>query len=196
MEFEYHLTVHDLELQDQEKFISVCEAEQVKPVMIVLDQGNYIHQPMCTGLIKCENLINVDKEIEKVANKFRDSGFEVIRKKVEISPKEDKYFHELRAKNSKPYFEWHGKIEIVVDDIPKVKNLVKNLGGHISKNSLNKNGRVRFITIRDYESKDRFYKRAEKIKSIVKENKISFLKEAFELCIYDSREELDSGWIS
>lgn len=196
MEFEYHLTVDDLDLMDQEKFIRACEVAQVKPVMIVLDQGNYIHQPMCTGLIKYENISEADKEIEKVAKQFRESGFEVIRKKVEISPKQDQYFHELRAKHAHPYFEWHGKIEVDVGELPRVKNLVLDLGGHISKNSLNKNGKVRFITIRDYENKERFYERAEKIKAIIKDNGITFIKEAFELCIYDSKEELDSGWIS
>lgn len=196
MDFEYHLTVNDLELKEKERFIKTCENLGVKPVLIILDRGNYVNQPMCTGLIRCETIAEADKKIDKVVEQYRENGFEVIRKKVEIPPQEDQYFYELREKGAHPYFEWHGKIEIEVDEIPKVKELVKDLGGHISRNSLNKNGKIRFITIRDYESKDRFYDRAEKIKAILRENEITFIKEAFELCIYDSREELDSGWIS
>jgi hypothetical protein len=35
----------------------------------------------------------------------------------------------------------------------------------------------------------------ENIHRILETNAIELLKEEYELCIYDSREELDSGWI-
>lgn len=194
MEFEFHVTVTNLHITEKEAFVKLCEAEQLKPLMIVLDKGNYINQPMFTGLIRSDSFQEADIVIEKIINKFQENGFTITRKKVETSPKEEEYFHQLLTKNSKPYFEWHGKVE--VDNVSMVKNLCTPLGGHISRNSLNPNGRVRFITVREYESKEKFYRRVEKLLSILQVNKIEILKEVYELCIYDSREELDSGWIS
>ncbi|SFI85622.1 hypothetical protein [Thermoflavimicrobium dichotomicum] len=194
MEFEYHITVNDLTLADKEAFVELCKSEQVKPLMIVLDKGNHIHQPMFTGVIKSADFHEANKEIEKIVAKFKENGFTIMRKKVETPPKHEKYFHQPITKHFKPYFEWHGKVE--VDDMAMVKNLCEGLGGHLSRNSLNPNGKVRFITVREYKSKEKFYERVQKIHSVLQANKIVVLKEQYELCIYDSREELDSGWIS
>lgn len=194
MEFEFHVTVNDLNRADKEAFVKLCQAKKLKPLMIVLDKGNYIQQPMFTGFIRSTSFHEANDKIEKIINKFQESGFSIKRKKVETSPNEEEYFHHPLVKKSTPYFEWHGKVEI--DDVTVVKNLCSDLGGHISRNSLNANGRVRFITIREYDSKENFYKRVNQLLSILEENDIEILKEIYELCIYDSREELDSGWIS
>ncbi|OUQ88782.1 hypothetical protein B5G50_07650 [Brevibacillus brevis] len=194
MEFEFHVTFSDLQLDEKEAFIDLCQSQQVKPVMIVLDQGNYINQPMITGVITRADFQDANKEMEKIAAMFQNNGFTIVRKKVEISPKEETYFYQPILKNSKPYFEWHGKVQ--VDDVAALRNLCEGHGGHISRNSLNVNGKVRFITVREYESPKQFYDRVEKIHTILQENQIGLIKEQYELCIYDSREELDSGWIS
>ncbi|ASJ52357.1 hypothetical protein BP422_01660 [Brevibacillus formosus] len=194
MEFEFHITLNDLSLDEKDTFIDICKAEQVKPVMIVLDQGNYINQPMITGVIKRADFQEANIEMEKIAATFQNNGFTIVRKKVEISPKEETYFHQPILKNSKPYFEWHGKVQ--VDDVAALRNLCEGHGGHISRNSLNANGKVRFITVREYESPKQFYDRVEMIHTILQANQIELIKEQYELCIYDSREELDSGWIS
>ncbi|MBW5467859.1 hypothetical protein GPJ61_08310 [Brevibacillus formosus] len=194
MEFEFHVTFNDLQFDEKEAFIDICKAEQVKPVMIVLDQGNYINQPMITGVITRADFQEANKEMEKIAATFQNNGFTIVRKKVEISPKEETYFYQPILKNSKPYFEWHGKVQ--VDDVAALRNLCEDHGGHISRNSLNANGKVRFITVREYESPKQFYDRVEMIHTILQANQIGLIKEQYELCIYDSREELDSGWIS
>ncbi|MFI8711869.1 hypothetical protein [Brevibacillus brevis] len=194
MEFEFHVTFNDLQLDEKAAFIDLCQSQQVKPVMIVLDQGNYINQPMITGVITRADFQDANKEMEKIAAMFQNNGFSIVRKKVEISPKEETYFYQPILKNSKPYFEWHGKVQ--VDDVAALRNLCEGHGGHISRNSLNVNGKVRFITVREYESPIQFYDRVEKIHTILQANQIGLIKEQYELCIYDSREELDSGWIS
>lgn len=194
MEFEFHITVNDLKLADKEAFIKLCEAEQVKPLMIVLDKGDYIHQPMCSGVIKSTDFHEANKKIDRLVSKFQENGFTIMRKKVETSPNEETFFHQPLMEQFQPYFEWHGKVEI--DDVARVKHLCEGLGGHISRNSLNPNGKVRFITIREYESKERFYERVKKIQAVLQANRIEILKEHYELCIYDSRVELDRGWLS
>lgn len=194
MEFEFHVTFNDLQLKEKTAFIDLCQAEQVKPVLIVLDQGNYINQPMITGIIRSADFPSANQEMDKIAATFQHNGFTIVRKKVEISPKEEAYFHQPIVKNSKPYFEWHGKVQ--VDDVAALRSLCEGHGGHISRNSLNANGKVRFITVREYESPKQFYDRVENIHTILQANQIELVKQQYELCIYDSREELDSGWIS
>lgn len=193
MDFEIHITVNDLKIEEKESFIEFCKSEGVKPVMIVLDKGNHINQPMITTVIKRKDFQEAHKEVERLVTNFKNNGFTVVRKKVEISPKETTYFHQPIVKNSTPYFEWHGKVE--VDDVPMLKTLCAGHGGHISRNSLKADGRLRFITVREYKGSEPFYERVEHIHRILDENGIELLKEEFELCIYDSREELDSGWI-
>lgn len=193
MEFEFHITVQDLTMDEKEAFINVCNQEQVKPVMIVLDQGNYIHQPMITGIVHGTDFHQANQEIERVATTFQNKGFTVVRKKVEIPAKEEKFFDQPLLKSSKPYFEWHGKVQ--VDEVESLKSLCAGYGGHISRNSLNVNGKVRFVTVREYESKESFYDSVGKIHTVLQANQIELMKEQYELCIYDSREDLDSGWI-
>lgn len=193
MEFEYHLTVNDLNLEEKEAFIHVCNIEGVKPVIIVLDHGNYINQPMVTGLIERENFQAARQEIDRVAAQFEHSGFTIVRTKVEIPPVNEQYFTQPVAAGGTPYYEWHGKVH--TDDLAGLKQLCEADGGHISRNSLNANGKIRFVTVRDYESRPVFMERVNRIKTILQTHGIEMLKEQYELCIYDSREELDSGWI-
>jgi len=193
MEFEYHVTMSDLKQNEKETFINICNEENVKPVLIVLDQGEYINQPMITGIVHSADYEEVKNVIEEVAAKFRDNGFMLVRTKVEIPAKEETYFDKPMLAQSKPYFEWHGKV--YVDDVVRLKQLCADSGGHISRNSLNANGKIRFVTVREYNSSEKFYSRVEKIHNILQQNKIELLKQQYELCIYDSREELDRGWI-
>jgi hypothetical protein len=193
MEFEYHITMSDLKKNEQENFINLCNEVKLKPVLIVLDQGEYIHQPMITGIVHSTNYDEVKNVIEEVGAKFRDNGFTVVRTKVEIPAKEEAYFDQPMLAQSKPYFEWHGKV--YVDDVVRLKQLCADSGGHISRNSLNANGKIRFVTVREYNSSEKFYSRVEKIHNILQQNKIELLKQQYELCIYDSQEELDRGWI-
>ncbi|MDN8588353.1 hypothetical protein B2I21_24970 [Chryseobacterium mucoviscidosis] len=193
MEFEYHVTMSDLKQNEKETFINICNKENVKPVLIVLDQGEYINQPMITGIVYSADYEEVKNVIEEVVAKFRDNELTVVRTKVEIPAKEETYFDQPMLAQSTPYFEWHGKV--YVDDVVRLKQLCADSGGHISRNSLNANGKIRFVTVREYNSSEKFYSRVEKIHNILQQNKIELLKQQYELCIYDSREELDRGWI-
>lgn len=194
MEYEIHITVADFKKEKKQQFIDFCLSEKVKPVIIILDQGNYIVQPMMTWDIYKENFEDAMTAMNGLVKKFKMNGFDVLRKKVEVSPKETTYFENPLMEKGKPYYEWHGKIE--VDDLEKVKILMNDKGGHISKNSLSKNGKSRFITMRDYTSAESYYKRVDMIIETLQKNNIELLEEEYELCIYDTREELDNGWVN
>ncbi|MBD1371700.1 hypothetical protein IC620_04920 [Hazenella sp. IB182357] len=194
MEFEYHLTVQDIEETDRQAFVDFCKSLSVKPLLIVLDKGNYISQPMCTGVIRDVDFPRANQEIDKMITLFEEKGYKMMRKKIETSPHEEHYFNQPPQQLFKPYFEWHGKIE--VEDVERVKKLCEGLGGHLSRNSLNANGKVRFITVREYTSKPKFYARVQDIHAILQVNHIDIIKQQHELCIYDSRVELDRGWVT
>jgi len=193
MEFEYHLTVNDLSVEEKKAFINICNEQGVKPVIILLDHGEYIHQPMVTGWVEQSSFQEAREDIDRIAMQFQQSGFTIVRTKVEIPPVDDRYFDHPVTAYSTPYFEWHGKVH--TEDLAQLKQLCEADGGHISRNSLNANGKIRFVTVRNYESSTKFRERVSRIKEILKTHEIEMLKEQYELCIYDSREELDKGWI-
>ncbi|MBY0204212.1 hypothetical protein [Paenibacillus cucumis (ex Kampfer et al. 2016)] len=193
MEFEFHVTLSDLSPQEKQTFIRICEEENVKPVLIELDQGEHIHQPMITGIVHSEDFQDVQRIIEEISITFRNNGFTVVRTKVEIPAKEERFFKQPMVPQYRPYFEWHGKVQ--VEDVNRLKHICAGTGGHISRNSLHKNGSIRFVTVREYEHADHFYRSVEEIHNILQSNQIELIKQQYELCIYDSREELDRGWI-
>ncbi|TGU59435.1 hypothetical protein EN829_068225 [Mesorhizobium sp. M00.F.Ca.ET.186.01.1.1] len=82
MEFEFHVTLADVALDDKAAFIGICQAQQVKPLMIVLDKGNCIHQPMMTGVIQRPDFQAAKREMDRIAAVFQEGGFTVVRKKV------------------------------------------------------------------------------------------------------------------
>ena len=193
MEFEFHVTLDDLNQEEKQSFIRICNEEKVKPVLIELDQGEHIHQPMITGIVHSEVYSDVECVIEGISTKFRNNGFTVMRTKVEIPAKEEHFFKQPMLPQSRPYLEWHGKVQ--VDDVHRLKQICAGTGGHISRNSLLKDGSIRFVTVREYEQVNHFYKSVAEIHHILQTNQIELIKQQYELCIYDSREELDRGWI-
>ncbi|GKS13516.1 hypothetical protein YDYSY3_45160 [Paenibacillus chitinolyticus] len=65
MEFEFHITVNNLKLAEKDFFVNICILEQVKPLMIVLDKGDYINQSMCTGIIESTGLFANCERVRK-----------------------------------------------------------------------------------------------------------------------------------
>ena len=125
MEFEFHVTLSDLSPQEKLTFIRICNEENVKPVLIELDQGEHIHQPMITGIVHSEDYQEVEHVIEGISTTFRNNGFSVVRTKVELPAKEERFFKQPMLPQSRPYFEWHGKVQ--VEDVSRLE---ANMYGH------------------------------------------------------------------
>ncbi|WP_237179199.1 hypothetical protein [Paenibacillus sp. MMS18-CY102] len=194
MEFEFHVTVASLKIEDKQAFIQACRKQQVKPVMIELDQGDCIDQPMFTGIVHSESFEHVKRRMNALASDFGKQGFSTVRTKIEIPAQEECYFHNPMTAETVPYFEWHGKVE--TNDLDELKRQCEPYGGHISRNSLNANGRVRFITVREHGSPAQLYDQIAGIHEVLRATGIELLKQQHELCVYDSREELDKVWVS
>lgn len=193
--FQFHITIHDLPKEKKEDFLSLCAREQVKPLLIVLPEGNYLKQPMFTKLIKSTNLETALPLAEQTAENFEKSGFSIARIKAEVFSQESNLFQSMKFKNFQPYYEWHCKVKIEKEE--ETEQLCKKYSAHLSANSLEEDGKTKYITIREYDSEVLFYEAVERFHQILSEKKIvTILKQKFEYCIYDSRLELDKGWAS
>ena len=189
MKFQFHITINDLVETNKNSFLILCKKNNVKPVLISLDKGKYIRQPMFTKVVENESFEQAFEEIEKVCKIFKENNFKILRIKSEVPPENSENFKE---KNSKFYFEWHCKVSF------EKKNLIEKLcyenNAHISKNSLEDEECTRFVTIREYNDKTIFYSNTKKLSDLFIENGIKIIKQKFEYCIYDNKIELDSGW--
>lgn len=193
--FQFHITIYDLPKEKKENFLTLCTKEQVKPLLIVLPEGNYLKQPMFTKLIKNTNFETALFLAEQTAENFETAGFSVARIKAEVFSQESNLFQSMNFKNFQPYYEWHCKVKIEKEE--ETEQLCKEYSAHLSANSLEEDGKTKYITIREYNSEASFYEAVERFHQILSEKKIvTILKQKFEYCIYDSRLELDKGWAS
>ena len=81
--FQAHITTE--KLTPISDYIALCNQYHVKPVLIQLDKGCYVDQPMYTQQIRVKNLADALGEVECLKNIFLMQGFSPIRTKIEIN---------------------------------------------------------------------------------------------------------------
>ncbi len=168
----------------KEAFLELCQIEGVKPVLIELEKGEHIRQPMFTRVLDADDLDSALKEVRKTSDKFVAAGLQISRVKAEIAPNLNAdYLSDER------YYEWHCLVRY--QDGNALKALCQRVDAHLSRNALNKG--EKFVTIRLYD-KDAFYKAVGKAEDALKDERFEVVKEKFEYSVYDSRLELDKGW--
>ncbi|MBQ9874980.1 MAG: hypothetical protein IJM30_11015 [Thermoguttaceae bacterium] len=184
MRFQFHVTLVDLPVERKERFLELCQIEGVKPVLIELEKGEHIRQPMFTRNLDAERLDAALAEVQKTSDKFVAAGFEISRVKAEIDPRQNAdYLSDER------YYEWHCLVRY--QDEEELKALCREREAHLSRNALNPG--EKFVSIRFYD-KDAFYQAVEKTEDALKLGRFEIVKEKFEYSVYDSRLELDKGW--
>ncbi len=189
MTFQIHITLKEFDLNSKSQFLNLCEEEKVKPLIINLPQGNFITQPMFTKLVDTltlEDALNISNHSIET---FKQNNFSIARIKVEVQPENDYLFEYVKSDNFKPYYEWHCKIIVQREQL--LEELCNKNNAHLSLNSLDN---TKYITIREYENKDKFYTDVKDFESKLLLGNWEIVKQKFEYCIYDSRLELDSGW--
>ena len=228
--FQVHITTE--KLQDEQRYFKVCEANNVKPVLIKLEQGDFCDQPMFTAKIKADTIDYVLKETEKLKDTFEKNGFKTIRVKIEIDAMDimayfkidmDKWMQNKYAENSSyhssiysqmenTYFECH--IKIRYNDIETLKKISMKHNFYLSQNDIETN--VRFLSFRQdtraFINKNPLYISSHlSSRNLLKEYlgqrcgignlqkdlekyNMEIVKEKFELCVYDSKKNLDKNW--
>jgi len=189
--FQFHVTVGNLNLGKITDFISLCEKLNVKPLLIELPVGDYLQQPMFTQKPFAKNLKEARVIVAKTITELQKNGFAIAREKAEVHPDDACYFTE-HYDGFTPYFEWHGTV--LAEPITLVEAIATKNGAVVSKDSLDIDKRRRFITVRTRDNKEKFYAMMSQVVNELKANNIEIVNEHLEYAVYDSCLALDGGW--
>ena len=188
--FEIHLTVDSLPLHRQDAFVNFCFQNDAKPLFIQLSKGDFINQPMLGKVVHCYNLNDVLSISNNLSSKLLADNFEVKRLKIEI-PSECADLIQFDSGFTQ-YFEWHGKVNYI--NTALLLQICETHKAHISSNSLKNEEGFRFITLREFGTKEQFERRVINITTAINKG-WNMIKQESEYCIYDNNHFLDSGWL-
>jgi hypothetical protein len=201
--FEAHITVNTTNLVAREKFCLLCKTLGVKCVLIALPQGLTRSQPM-TASYHHGTLTSVFSEVQVIAQKLIEAGFEVTRIKIEAMlsnrdvPATDDEALELPVTN---YFEFHVKVILsAITDISLLQQYCHKNDAHLSANAFKQEidgQQQRFITMRLYNvGKYTAQSRFNLLLVGLKAEGLKLCQQQREYTVYDSNINLDAGWIS
>ena len=191
--FELHITTHDLSAADVERFIACCVQLEAKPMLIELARGAYAHQPMLSKVLKVQTLTDAVVAARKMCETLRKNNIAVRRLKIEI-PSADSHEPVGIGAGFTPYFEWHGKVPYTH---PKaLQALCLKHTAHLSRNALKNETGTRFVTLREFGTKETFEGRTHQLIQALETEGWPVTKQQSEYCIYDTNVDLDNGWLS
>lgn len=190
--FEVHLTTRAFSVEEQPVFEQVCSEAGAKPLLIELAKGDSRIQPMLSFVIQATDINTALETAERQKKKLAEKGFPVLRTKIEIPAAFSSAIGHSGTVFA-PYFEWHGKVDFVFPE--QLEKLCIENRAHLSKNSLQKEGFTRFVTLREYGSGDVFNARVKMLSGMLEKGGWKLHKQEFECCIYDDRVSLDTGWL-
>lgn len=184
--FEAHLTVDTDRRAD---FEALCGELGVDCVGIELRAGVHRAQPMTASHHRGE-LAAVIGEVEALHARIVAAGFTVVRTKLEAAAANEG----VPPPDHPGYFEFHVKLRVEPARLDELARIAQSCGGQLSRND-RRTGQ-RFVTMRVY--------RATRVEA---EAQLDALLAALELAgfdragiareytLYDSRIELDAGWL-
>jgi hypothetical protein len=186
--FEAHLTV-DAEGTRREAFRALCESLGVKCVLIELARGAHRSQPM-TSSHHTGELPAVKREIEALRIQIEAAGFPVTRTKIEADVTNEGVD---AAGEPGTYFEFHAKLQLPADaDLEALRARCEQHGAHLSRNEIERG--ARFVTLRVHDAgRDAATAAFARVLESLAGYRIAATKA--ELTLYDSRVELDAGWL-
>jgi hypothetical protein len=187
--FEVHITIEDLLKGEEQTFIKFCKKQNAKPLLIELDRGEFVKQPMYSKVIhsvSLEEVLNLITEDKKI---FDEHNLKVRRVKIEI-PFNDS--HLIDTGNFPAYFEWHGKV--IYQNSKSLLQLCKEHKAHLSSNALKEDNSTRFVTLREND-KEKYKQRVDTLIEDLKSGGWNISKNEWEFCIYDTNILLDNGWL-
>jgi len=191
--FEIHITVANLPVHEQERFIQFCQQHDTKPLLIELAKGDFMQQPMLTKVIYTTTLNSTLQAANNYAVLLNQSGFIINRLKIEI-PADCAILYEESTKSSfSKYYEWHGKINYT--EAKKLLTLCEAHKVHLSVNALKNGNGTRFITLREFGDETTFITRIANLTNALKKGGWELIKQQAEYCIYDTNCLLDNGWL-
>jgi len=191
--FEIHITTAGLSIEKKDDFISFCFQHEAKPLLIELSKGDFISQPMFSKVVTLKNFQEILKESTQYSLLMNLNGFVVTRLKIEVPADCSHLFEHDKFTMLNKYFEWHGKIRFC--NVEKLYSLCDIHKVHLSLNSLKNESDKRFITLREFGSKDIFQARIANLVLDLTHGNWELSKQQAEYCIYDNNSFLDNGWL-
>jgi hypothetical protein len=192
--FEIHLTTKNLSNEQISDFESICNDLKGKAILIELSRGKVAKQPIFTKTLELQTSQMALVNAKKYAAQFTNNNFPISRVKIEIPYQFVNKTQISKKNNQKTYFEWHGKIKPL--EIKNLSQVCEKHAVHLSKNSLKGEENKKFLTMREYGTKELFEQRLNKLKKNLMNSGGILYKEETEYCIYDSNVILDEGWLS
>ena len=177
--FEAHLTVDT----DRADFAALCRELGVDHVGIELAEGVHRAQPMTASHHRGE-LADVMTEVEALRAKISAAGFTVVRTKLEAAPDCE------GIPTADGYFEFHVKVAIV-DQVAELATAAAAHGGRLSRSE--RRPGQRFVTLRS--STDRAEAEVRLAALLAALAGFDVRGVVREYTVYDSRIQLDQGWL-
>lgn len=199
--YEAHVTVAAPDAETVAHFAAVCRQAHIKHILIELPEGATPVQPM-TATHHPGPLDSAVSAAYATAARLSDSGFDVVRVKVEAlgsSPEAPETDAEALQQPDR-YFELHALVALEPsDDVKALDTLVAANGGRLSTNvhKRDRDGRVlRYVTLRVYRvGRVTANRRFASFLDAVRGAGYPLSRVRREFAVYDSNLALDAGWI-
>ena len=201
--FELHITVGGCNSEDIQKFQTVCHNLGIKS--IVLELTSEFQDVMTSSVIVSDNE-GAHAEARRISQLLSNSGFTVIRQKIETVPWHPAALQDKFA--SDQYFECHLSIKMSNSEKIQLQDFIKhnNLHLHLSKNikkKLSNNDFIQMATFRsdkqNHWSSEKFRSHIDNLKHQLEKSEIirpqSIEKETIEFCLFDSNVNHDNSWL-
>jgi len=189
--FEAHVTVDAASDEQRAAFAALCRELGVKCVLIELARGAHRSQPM-TSSHHSGDVAAIAAEITTIEGRIAAGGFTVTRVKIEA----DVTNEGIPVEHAGPrgtYFEFHAKLREPAD-IDELRALCVGAGAHLSANAIEQG--ARFATLRVYEAgRDRAQAQFARLIDTLVGAGHTIVGTKAEFTLYDSRVELDAGWL-
>jgi hypothetical protein len=190
--FEAHLTIETMTVERRAAFEALCAELGIDHVGIELREGAHRAQPMTASRHRGE-LAAVMAEVDALHARIAAAGFAIVRVKLEAMPANE------GVPTEDGYHEFHVKVRVADPGaLAALAALAARYGGRLSRNDRRHDaaGAQRFVTLRVYrESREAAEARLDALLGALAAAGHAVAGTVREYTIYDSRIELDAGWL-
>lgn len=200
--YEIHVTVK--EAPDVETFRQACAALEVKPIILDLQLKAGVLNDVMTSSVYFGTNRDAYEEMERIATGLTNTGFDVVRRKIETVPWHPAAPSRTSQEPVMPphcYFECHFSVKV---NSPAERGALEVVAAatqcHLSRNVFKTNSDGTQTVMMTYRSYDGLYEdvqaQVEMIKRALVDASFVLGKSNIEFSIFDSKVNHDSAWIS
>lgn len=201
--YEFHVTV-EANKDRLEEFKNVCAQLSVKPILLDLHlQDGGVFKDLMTSSTHMGDNRSAYDELRRIADGLQESGFTVLREKIETipwHPAAPSWKHERIEMPPNCYFESHLGVLCSKARRHVLKGIADHHGARTSSNvfKVYPDGTfVIMVTYRDYECVyEDFTERLDRLQKDLEDHEFDVEKRVVEFSIFDTRVSHDSAWIS